>query len=211
MNSDKFDHEMRALLSAYAMGTLTEAERERLFAKALGDQGLFDSLMNEEATRATLESPHAKRALADALEKLEKMEERPRPRVNRWLWVAVACSVAVGAFSLAWLRPAAVPEKPTEVAVMTRQVTPKPLAAVAPAVPPKAGMVAKAAARGLGGRADEPTAPASALNARLTPPITPPLVAPAPRQEAKKLEAMETRQADSLRDAGANAFAAGIA
>ena len=34
MNSDKFDDEMHALLSAYAMGTLTEAERARLFEKA---------------------------------------------------------------------------------------------------------------------------------------------------------------------------------
>ncbi len=66
--------EMKALLSAYAAGTLTDGERKLLFEKAVADQALFDELMEAETMRAAMEGPLAKRALLHALEEEEGSE-----------------------------------------------------------------------------------------------------------------------------------------
>ena len=54
--------EAEKLLGGHATGTLTEEERRNLFVAALGDQALFDALMDEEALRELL-ADRAMRAL----------------------------------------------------------------------------------------------------------------------------------------------------
>ncbi len=59
--------EVRKLLGGYATGTLTDAERQALFAAALDDQELFDELGREQALKELLEMPGARTRLAAAL------------------------------------------------------------------------------------------------------------------------------------------------
>ncbi len=209
MIGDEFDDEMHALLSAHAMGTLTKAEQARLFEKAIGNQAIFDQLMDEETTRAALASPLVKRVLANTLAKMDE-EKQPRPRVNGWLWVAMACSVAVGIVSLAWLRPAAEIEKPVVVAVAQHPPEAAPIAAV-PAVKPaasKARAVASEPKETLPerARADAINLPTPAPPAAPAAPAAP-AVSSEDRQEVKKLESV----ANSARDTGASALASGRA
>lgn len=67
--------EWKALLSAYAAGTLTDGEKKALFERAMADQALFDELMDTETMRAAMEGPLAKRALLHALEEEEEGSE----------------------------------------------------------------------------------------------------------------------------------------
>jgi hypothetical protein len=55
------------LLGGHATGTLTEAERQALYAAALADQALFDALADEEALRELLADPAARAQLLAAL------------------------------------------------------------------------------------------------------------------------------------------------
>ena len=55
------------LLGGYATGTLSEAERQTLFAAALDRQDLFEALVDEEALRELLSDPAAKVQLLVAL------------------------------------------------------------------------------------------------------------------------------------------------
>src|SRR3954451_4133112 len=61
----------KKLLGGYATGTLTDAEQEALFAAALYNQELFDSLAREQSLRETLRDPAVKAELLAAL------DERP--------------------------------------------------------------------------------------------------------------------------------------
>ncbi len=56
------------LLGGHATGTLSEAERQSLFAAALDHQEIFEALMDEEALRELLADPAAKAQLLAALE-----------------------------------------------------------------------------------------------------------------------------------------------
>ena len=58
----------RKLLGGYATGTLTDAEREALFAAALEDQELFDALAADEPLREVLQDPAARARLLGALD-----------------------------------------------------------------------------------------------------------------------------------------------
>lgn len=73
--------EAEKLLGGYATGTLTEAERQLLFAAALEHQDIFDALMEEEALKDLLADPEAKArlltALAPAAPKLIPFWRRP--------------------------------------------------------------------------------------------------------------------------------------
>ena len=59
--------EASRLLGGFATGTLSEAERQTLFAAALNRQELFDALVDEEALRELLSDPAAKAQLIAAL------------------------------------------------------------------------------------------------------------------------------------------------
>ena len=62
--------ELRHLLSGYATGTLTAAERERLFAAALDDQELFDALAEEQSLKDLLDDPESRGYLLAELDRL---------------------------------------------------------------------------------------------------------------------------------------------
>lgn len=125
--------EARKLLGGYAAGILTPEEERALFAAALEDQELFNTLMGEQALRETLSAPGAKEQLLAAM-------ERPAPRRRWWLvpaaimLPAAAASVMVGI--ALWRSGAKVPTKPTAlVAEMRTSEAPVPLS-VSPAAPP---------------------------------------------------------------------------
>ena len=222
MNQERFDDEMQALLSAYAMGTLTETERARLFKKAIGNQLIFDALMDEEAMRASLESPHAKRALANALEKMN--EERgplhvyagaiapspvPQPRVNSFLWAAVACSLVVSAVTVAWLVRTPEVSAPELVATAQREPTLVP----APASLPIRRTEPERAAAGPVPRPAPAAAPATAPAPSPAPPakeaeVPAPVIVGEARMDRKTfdatadaLAAASSAQANSFREA----------
>ena len=60
--------EAEKLLGGYATGTLTDSEKQALFAAALEHQELFDALMDEEALRELLADPSARRRLLAVLD-----------------------------------------------------------------------------------------------------------------------------------------------
>lgn len=64
--------EIRHLLGGYATGTLTEAERAKLFAAALEDQTLFDALAEEQSLKELLDDPEARGYLLAELDQLEQ-------------------------------------------------------------------------------------------------------------------------------------------
>ncbi|HLK48456.1 MAG TPA: hypothetical protein VKT49_09990 [Bryobacteraceae bacterium] len=109
--------EIQKLLGGYATGTLTPAERDALFAAALEDQDLFDSLAREEALRELLQDPAAKARLRGALE--------PRPAAPYWNWLRRA----------AWAIPAVGLAAIIVVFVMQRQASRPVMIAQAPALP----------------------------------------------------------------------------
>jgi hypothetical protein len=61
--------DIEKLLGGYAAGTLTPAEREALFAAALEDQQLFETLAGEEPLRELLQDPAARGQLLASLDK----------------------------------------------------------------------------------------------------------------------------------------------
>ncbi len=61
------ERDAEKLLGGFATGTLTEEERQALYAAALHDQRLFDALADEEALRQLLEDPAVRRRLVSAL------------------------------------------------------------------------------------------------------------------------------------------------
>jgi len=64
MDRDELDR----LLAEYATGSLSEAEKEKLFAAALDDQDLFDQLMEEDSLREVIALPGARDRLIDSLQ-----------------------------------------------------------------------------------------------------------------------------------------------
>lgn len=85
--------DVRKLLGGYATGTLSQAEREALFAAALDDQELFDALMKEEALREVFEEPGTKAQLLAALEK-------PAKQPAWWSWRPLIGAVAMAGIAL---------------------------------------------------------------------------------------------------------------
>jgi Curli production assembly/transport component CsgG len=62
------DEDIQNLLGGFATDTLTDVERERLYAAALKNQELFDALADEQALRELLSDPVSRRELLEALE-----------------------------------------------------------------------------------------------------------------------------------------------
>jgi hypothetical protein len=59
--------DIQKLLGGYATDTLSEEERRALFAAALDDQELFDTLAKEQALRDVLQDPSTRQQLIDVL------------------------------------------------------------------------------------------------------------------------------------------------
>jgi len=116
MNKD----DARKLMSGYATGSLTEAEREALMEAALEDKGLFDELADEAALKEILDEPGARQRLLAALE----------PRRHRgWLWVLVPATLAIVIGFVAFQRQTPPPQQ-------IAQVLKSPEPVRAPSVPP---------------------------------------------------------------------------
>jgi len=96
--------EAQRLLSEYATGSLTEAQRTKLFAAALEDQELFEELAGEHAVKEILDEPGAKQRLLEALEPAQH-------KAAWWPWAAAtaALAVAVGFVVFQRTRPANMP------------------------------------------------------------------------------------------------------
>ena len=94
--------EHRHLLNGYATGTLTPAERERLFAAALEDQSLFDALAEEQSLKDLLDDPEARGYLLDELDR-QKPQATPVaiPQATRY-WLPLS-AVMLGLFITGWL------------------------------------------------------------------------------------------------------------
>lgn len=108
--------EAEKLLGGYATGTLTEEERQRLFASALEHQAVFDALMDEEALRELLADPAVKTQLILALAHSAPPNVVPFWRRTGVLGAAASLLVAATA-GLAYLRsPSTVPTMPTQEA-----------------------------------------------------------------------------------------------
>lgn len=85
--------EAKALLGAYATGTLTSEEQQALFIAALEDQALFDELAKEQALKEVFDDPAARGELLGALTEGER-----RSSWRTW-WIPAAA----GALALAGL------------------------------------------------------------------------------------------------------------
>ena len=81
--------EIQKLLGGYATGTLTPEEQQALFAAALEDQELFDSLAREDTLREVLNDPGARAHLLAAL------DEAREPWYVRWWRPALVLATAV--------------------------------------------------------------------------------------------------------------------
>jgi hypothetical protein len=190
------------LIGGYATGTLSEAERNALFAEALNNQTLFDALANEEALRELLADPVARRQL---LATLEKKPESALQRFSAWFFRPLTMGVAAGV-AAAGLAVVIVPkvmdrQRAEEVAVYreapSATSTSQPVPEQAPQTPPAAQSEAppapkiarrqEQAPRGALGRPDErdrggqPAAPAPPAPAAQTPPA--PAATPEPKAD----------------------------
>jgi len=119
------------LLGGHATGTLTEAERQALYAAALGHQAIFDALMDEEALRELLADPVAKAQLLAALTPAATPKVVPFWRRTGVLGAAASLLVASLA-GIAYLR------SPDKAAPALRQEAEKAPAAKVPEAPPAA-------------------------------------------------------------------------
>ena len=62
------EHELEKLLGGFAADTLTQEERQKLFAAALQDQQLFNALADEQVLKELLGDPTVRRRLLQGLE-----------------------------------------------------------------------------------------------------------------------------------------------
>ncbi|MEO5954334.1 MAG: hypothetical protein ABIR36_01370 [Nitrospiraceae bacterium] len=62
------EHDLEKLLGGFAADTLTQEERQKLFAAALQDQQLFNALADEQALKELLANPAIRRKLLASLE-----------------------------------------------------------------------------------------------------------------------------------------------
>src|SRR5262249_7053591 len=120
------------LLGGYAAGTLTDTEREALFAAALEHQEVFDALAREEPLREALADPETRAGLLAAL------DPAPRPRAW-WQWKPLIASVAMAGLVLGSVAVwRATQRRPASVIVADATpaapiVTPRPPAIIEPA------------------------------------------------------------------------------
>lgn len=126
--------EIEKLLGGYATGTLTPAEESALFAAALEDQRLFDTLEREQPLRELLQDPAARAAL------LATLDDRPAPWYRR---LAPRAAIALAgaaclAISIGMWNAHRRQVQPVLVAESVSTPAPKALPAAEPAPPPAA-------------------------------------------------------------------------
>ncbi len=188
--------EAAKLLGGYATGTLSEAERQALFAAALERQELFDALMDEEALRELLADPGAKAQLMEALSQAAPPRVVPLWRRPSLLGAAAGLIVAATA-GLTYLRS---PEKAPPPLRESTQPAPAAAVSAGPQAPPPA-----ARQNALPSRRKEAARPIALETAAPPPPAPQPLAAPslagAPvpaREEASRMNLQaESRRADA--------------
>ena len=82
--------EAEQLLGGYATGTLTDSEKQVLFAAALEHQELFDALMDEEALRELLADPEVRKRLLAVLPLAEERKLQQRWRKPAFIGLAAS-------------------------------------------------------------------------------------------------------------------------
>ncbi len=123
--------EAERLLGGYATGTLSEAERQALFAAALSDQEIFDALADEESLRELLADPAVKARLLAVLDGRPTVV--PFWRRPATMTLAASLLVAVGAtLMLKRQHPEQVLPQPSVPAPLEERA---PAAKAAPAAP----------------------------------------------------------------------------
>ena len=175
MNRD----DVRKLIGGYATGTLTEAEREMLFAAALEDQELFDELAGEQAFKELLDTPGARERLLTAV------APAPEPRRQSWwAWGAVAAAAAAGL--VLFIATRAPTETAIEIATVTQETATRqePAAPPAPQAAPEARLKTKkeAFAEQVGQQGQQGNAAPAAFGP--APPVATP-AAPAPEERQR--------------------------
>lgn len=200
--------QVRQLVSGYATNTLSEQERERLFALALEDQELFDELMREQPLVELLANPDARDELLEALSPQlagsvrarnaapamaaapapAPIVEMPAPRRSapRWWMAAAACA----GFLLIGVAVYRSYDKPSPDVAQTH-AEPPAVSAPAGSVPPDAADSA----------ATKPESP------KPTPPAKPELLAKQPPAEQKPFVPEEPLDTAKKRKNEANAEA----
>jgi hypothetical protein len=124
------DDDVEKLLGGFATNSLTEQERTKLFAAALGNQKLFDALADEQALKELLDDPRSRRLLIQALK--EKQSKATRlEKLKAWFqgpWYQQPSSWAVaGGAAVAVLAVTVVVHLaglPTETPQLTTDATP---------------------------------------------------------------------------------------
>lgn len=131
------------LLGAYAFGTLSPIEEQRLHSAALIDQALFDALADEHLLGMALEDQAFRKRLRQRLLHLSKrFPANALPYVRDWLGrptasLAIATVTLVVALStVAWLFPAKTGGPSTAAEFSDRPIQTKGLAPTPPASPP---------------------------------------------------------------------------
>lgn len=88
------------LLGGYATGSLSDAERQRLFEAGLLDQAVFDELMDEQILKERLELPGVKAEIARALEPTPGLWSRFWAQLGKPVSWAAAGSLAGAVFMM---------------------------------------------------------------------------------------------------------------
>jgi len=70
--------------------TLTEAERNALFAAALDDQELFNALQDEQTLKELLEDPISRRQIQQAVQETAAAGQKAAWWSQRWAWSSLA-------------------------------------------------------------------------------------------------------------------------
>lgn len=162
------------LLGGHATGTLTEAERQTLFAAALEHQAVFDALMDEEALRELLADPAARAQLLAALAPSERPRVVPFWRRTGVLGAAATLIVAATA-GLAYLRSPDAGRTPAlQEQTPAPKSEPKPALKSAPESAPKSGMTPAVATASEPSQAPKPRPEAARTRALPGEPAAPP-------------------------------------
>jgi len=122
--------DIRDLIGRYAAGSLSDAERRRLFDAALEDQDLFDELSREHSLKQLIDSPGARDRLIAAL--------APPPAASSWkknlIWVLAAMFViGMSSTAVIIMRNSL---RPTQVAQLQEPTQPPAPPQAAPSQPP---------------------------------------------------------------------------
>jgi len=124
--------EIRKLLGGYATNTLTEMERDALFAAALEDQELFDALQDEEALKDLLSNRAVRADVRQALER--PSDSRGMSRIW-WAWGGAIGAVTAAVVLFIVFRPQQQETIAPPVQIASAERSPTPQVPAVPAEP----------------------------------------------------------------------------